>query len=104
MLYRTNSLVVELRFEFAAETDAARFSLAGQVMSSEEGTSQFDKVPIDLRSGHKQLAQTLTNPFGEFSLEYEAFRNVEIHVNVSQQEDVCIPLDDTFWKVCSAGL
>jgi hypothetical protein len=104
LLYRADSVVIELRFEFATESESERYSLTGQVMSSEEDASQFDKVPVGLRQGKNELARTVTNVFGEFNLEYEAFRNVEVHLSVSQQENVCIPLDDAFWKVCSAGL
>jgi hypothetical protein len=102
LVYEVGSLLIELRFEFSPEF--RRFSLTGQVSSSEEGAATVDQMPVQLRFGQDVLIRTLTDRFGQFSLEHETERNVQIRFTVSDNFEFSITLDQAFWKTSRTGL
>jgi hypothetical protein len=101
LLYRAGSVLIDMRLQSAGDAD--RFSLSGQVLSSGESKQALRHVPIHLLSGTNELASTATNQFGEFYLEHEVGKDLQVSLEVSQERDVFIPLDETIWRATFAS-
>ena len=102
LLFRAGPVVIDLRFEFTQ--DSERYSLSGQAQSTEENAPQLTGIPVLLRSERNELFRTRTNQFGEFVLQEEIGRSVEIHLEVPERNEIFIPLDEAFWQRSMAGL
>ncbi len=102
LLFRAGSYVVEMRLEFVPGSQ--RYTVTGQVLNPDDDALKLDKVPVRLRSERTEIVRTLTNHFGEFTLEYETGRNVHICLEVSRQNDISIPLDESFWRMSALGI
>jgi anti-sigma factor RsiW len=100
LLYRAGSVLIDMRLQTAGDTD--RFTLSGQVLRSGENKQALRQVPVHLLSGTHELASTATNQFGEFSLEHEVGRDLQVSLEVSEERDVFIPLDETIWRATFA--
>jgi hypothetical protein len=92
-LYGEGACFVDLRIESQAGSN--RVFVVGQVLhSAEQVDSPFRGIPVTLNSGKKALAETVTNDFGEFDLEYEARKEVVLLVKVPEQDTIGVPLPD----------
>lgn len=97
LLYQADALMIDLRIEGAA--DPGRMLLAGQVMDSVGSGKGIGEVPILLLYGRETVARTQTNELGEFRLECDAGKSLQISVGVSERKRVFIPLDDAVWRI-----
>jgi hypothetical protein len=97
LLYRSGSYVIEMRLEFAE--GSKRYALTGQILNPDEWPEKLDKLPVRLRSGRDELAHAPTNNFGEFNLEYETGKNVQVCIAMAGQNEIVIPLDEAFWRM-----
>lgn len=61
--------------------------------------SASGRVPVHSLYRRDTLAQTVTNQFGEFHLECETGKSLEVCVGVTARKDVFIPLDESIWRV-----
>lgn len=102
LLFRAGSVVIDLRFEFSPES--ARYSLTGQAQNTDAGAPQLSEIAVSLRANGEELQSARTNNFGEFSLESEIGRNVQIQLQLAPQTDVFVPLEAEFWRISAAGL
>lgn len=97
LMYRAGDVLIDMRLE--SQSDPDRFTVMGQVLRSLQEKQAMQEVPIYLLSGSDELAQTSTNQFGEFFLEHEAGKDLQISLEVSNQKEVFIPLDESIWRV-----
>jgi hypothetical protein len=102
LLFQAGSVVIDLRFEFSPESP--RYSLTGQAQNTDASAPQLSEIVVSLRSNGEELQRVRTNNFGEFSLESEVGRNVQIQLHVVLETDVFVPLEDEFWRISAAGL
>jgi hypothetical protein len=89
--------MIDMKMQVAGEAD--RFALIGQVVSSGEKKHALRQVPVHLLSGTDELASTSTNQFGEFYLEHQTGRDLQVALEVSSDRNVFIPLDECIWRV-----
>jgi len=99
VLFQLGRVVVDMRMELHA--DSARLWLEGQVMNAELKGKGMEFVAVQLMSGQEQLAITTTNRFGEFQVECRAAENIQVSLEISENENVCIPLDESIWRISS---
>jgi hypothetical protein len=96
LLYRAGPIVIDMRLEERAGGD--RHSLVGQVLSSENSEEGMNEMPVHLLCGRSEIAKTRTNLFGEFQLEYEKAKDLQVFLELTQDKDVFIPLDESIWR------
>jgi len=96
LLYRAGALMIDMKLQMS--TGADRFSLMGQVLSSDDAIA-MNEVPVHLLSGTAELASTSTNRFGEFHLEHDSEKDLHVSLEVSREKEVFIPLDEAIWRV-----
>ncbi len=97
LLYKAGDILIDMRMEPQAESE--RVSVVGQVLDSAQSGKGVHEIPVSLLSGRDKLAQTMTNRFGEFHLEYAAAKSVQLSVGVSNRKNVFIPLDESIWRI-----
>jgi hypothetical protein len=91
MLYQAGGIVIEMRVE--AKPNSDRMSLEGQVMDAVLKGKGIDCIPVQLLEGQAKLAETSTNKFGEFHMEFESSKRLQISFGISEKKDIFIPLD-----------
>jgi hypothetical protein len=96
LLYRAGPVVIDMRLE---ERENDRHSLVGQVLSSENSEEGMNEMPVHLLCGRSEIANTRTNLFGEFQLEYDTAKDLQVFLELSQSKDVFIPLDESIWRM-----
>jgi hypothetical protein len=68
-LYRAGDCSLDLRIE--PELSSARAAVIGQINNHTTPQEKMANVPISLKSGRTVVAETRSNGFGEFQIEYE---------------------------------
>jgi hypothetical protein len=96
LLYKAGPILIDMRMESLGDT--GKCSLVGQVMRSEKEGEGMSDLGVHLLRGQNELANTHTNSFGEFSLEYETAWDLQVSLEVSPVKDVYIPLEGTLWR------
>jgi len=96
LLYRAGPIVIDMRLE--EKQGGERHSLVGQVLSSENNEEGMNEMPVHLLCGRSEIAETRTNLFGEFQLEYDTAKDLQVFLELSQEKDVFIPLDESIWR------
>jgi hypothetical protein len=91
MLYQAGGIVIEMRVE--AKPNSDRMSIEGQVMDAVLKGKGIDSIPVQLLKGQTKLAETSTNKFGEFHLEFESSKGLQISFGIGEKKDIFIPLD-----------
>ncbi len=89
-LYETDDYYIDLRLEPRRDSDSA--CLVGQVLNRTGGERAAQKVPVRLQEGIRPLAETATNQFGEFQLEFEASQNLCLSIGHDQESEIILPL------------
>jgi hypothetical protein len=77
-LYRAGECSLDLRVE--PELHTGRAALIGQVSNHESPESEMTGLPVYLKSGKAVVAQTRSNRFGEFQMEYEQQKRLQLYV------------------------
>jgi hypothetical protein len=95
LLYEAGPLLIDLNLDFAENT--GHVVLQGQVMDSQIKGRGVEEIPVSLQSGQETLAKTQTNEFGEFHLECDARKGLQVSVSVNPRRYVTIVLDETVW-------
>jgi hypothetical protein len=87
MLYETEGLVVDLRFD---RSPASKFVHAtGQVLGKREPVSAVAEATVMLwTSKGLPIAETKTNAFGEFNLEFEPQNGLRLSIHAHRQATV----------------
>jgi hypothetical protein len=68
-LYRAGDCSLDLRIE--PELQSSRAAVIGQISNHTVPETQMADIPVCLRSGRLVVAETVSNRFGEFQMEYE---------------------------------
>src|ERR1700680_2012202 len=89
-LYETDEYYIDLRLEPRRDSDSA--CLVGPVLNRAGGERAAQKVPVRLQEGTSPLAETATNQFGEFQLEFEAGQNLCLSIGHDQESEIILPL------------
>ena len=89
-LYETDEYYIDLRLE--PRTAAEPACLVGQVLNRTGADRGAQGVAICLQEGKQPLAQTSTNEFGEFQLEFEAGKRLNVSISCSQTPEIIFPL------------
>jgi hypothetical protein len=92
LLYRRGSLQIDVSLE--PLEGAARVSVAGQVLDSQGSHEELGEKIVVMLCGREQLAQTRTNSFGEFQLECESRKSLQLAVWMNEEREIFIPLDE----------
>jgi len=80
LVYRAGDYFVDLRLD--AERDSTAVTLVGQIANYSAPADSLASIPIFLMAGRKVVRETVSNGFGEFSLEYTPRTNLRL----------CLPL------------
>lgn len=78
LLYQAEALCLDLRLE--REPASRRTTLVGQLADSREPLRPLGGAPVVVLTGDRVLARAVSNPMGEFQLEYEAGERVSLCV------------------------
>ena len=89
ILYETDDYYIDLRLE--SQPAENRACLIGQVLKR-TGKQAAQGVPVRLQEGKQHIAQTFTNQFGEFQLEFDAATGICILISRDQQDEIVLPL------------
>jgi hypothetical protein len=81
-LYHAGDCSVDLRIE--PELKSTRASVIGQITNHVVPEVEMSNLPVILRAGKQIVAETLSNRFGEFQMEYELQSRLKL----------CITLED----------
>ncbi len=98
-LYEAGDYSVDIRLE--EERGSTRVNMVGQLALRSQSTDSFDGVPIMLLSGRKIVAESVSNEFGEFQLNYEPNPRLKLHVPIRKRKQ-CIELQ-LGWLVPKPG-
>jgi hypothetical protein len=79
-LYRAGDCSLDLRVE--PELASTRAALIGQISNHEIPENQMENIPVYLKSGRSVVAETRSNRFGEFQMEYEQQGRLQLCVDL----------------------
>jgi hypothetical protein len=77
-LYQAGECSLDLRVE--PEISSGRTAVIGQISNHVKPENTMENTPIILKSGKLPIAETRSNRFGEFQLEYEQQGRLHLHV------------------------
>jgi hypothetical protein len=89
-LYETDEYYIDLRLEPRRDSDSA--CVVGQVLNRTGSNRAAQNVPVRMQSGTSRLAETITNQFGEFQIEFEANSNLCLSIGHQQADEIILPL------------
>ena len=89
-LYETDDYYIDLRLEPRRDSDSA--CVVGQVLNRAGSERAAQDVPVRLHAGAAPLAETVTNQFGEFQLEFEARTNLFLMIGSQPADEIILPL------------
>ena len=79
-LFRAGNCSLDLRVE--PELASSRAAVIGQISNHVAPNDRMENVPVFLKSGRSVIAETRSNRFGEFQLEYEQQGRLQLFVYV----------------------
>jgi hypothetical protein len=89
-LYRAGDCSVDLRIE--PELKSARASVIGQITNHVVPTASMNNIPVSLRHGKQVIAETVSNRFGEFQMEYEEQAQLKLCITLADSKLIQVPL------------
>jgi hypothetical protein len=89
-LYEADDYVIDLRLEPQRELD--RISLVGQVLNRAKTHRAAQGLLVRLLKGVLPVANTATNDFGEFQLEFDAGHDLSIAIGLDEEKVIVLPL------------
>ncbi|HYA25141.1 MAG TPA: hypothetical protein VEF05_13335 [Terriglobales bacterium] len=90
LLYETDDYYIDLRLEPRSTEDRA--GLVGQILNRKGEDRAAQGVAVQLQEGKLTIAQTSTNRFGEFQLEFSASTGLCISIGRNRRNDILLPL------------
>lgn len=91
MLYRHGSLQIDLSVERMPGGD--HLSIEGQILDSAKPSKPLANIVIAAMRNREEIAQVLTNSFGEFHLECPARQGEELFIRLNVGREVLISLN-----------
>lgn len=79
-LYRAGDCSLDLRVE--PETHSTRAAVIGQISNHAQPKSRMEGLPVYVRQGRVIVAETRSNEFGEFQMEYEQRGRLQLCVDL----------------------
>jgi hypothetical protein len=89
-LYRAGDCSVDLRIE--PELKSSRAAVIGQIANHQRPEEQMEDLPVCLRSGKLIVAETRSNQFGEFQMEYEQRAKLRLCIDLKDAKSIEVPL------------
>ncbi len=89
LLYGVSKYRVDVRIE--PQPNSERVALVGQILNSTDPGKSIGAVPVRLCQGRKVLAESMTSPFGEFDVECDLGKGLQLRVSLPH-EDLCLPV------------
>ena len=89
-LYRAGDCSVDVRIE--PELKSQRAAVIGQIANHIAPDSQMGNLPVCLRAGNQVVAETLSNRFGEFQMEYEQQAKLQLCIGLRDSKIIQVPL------------
>jgi hypothetical protein len=89
-LYRAGECSLDLRIE--PELKSPRAAVIGQVTNHVHPEVEMNDLPVNLRNGSRIVAETSSNRFGEFQMEYEQQSHLKLSVHLRDSRVIEIPL------------
>ncbi len=89
-LYRAGDCSVDLRIE--PELTSSRAAVIGQITNHVLPELDMGNLPVRLRSGKVVVAETLSNRFGEFQMEYEQQARLKLCIDLQDSKNIQVPL------------
>jgi hypothetical protein len=89
-LYRAGHCSIDLRIE--PELKSSRASVIGQITNNVVPDSAMSDLPVSLRAGKQIVAETVSNRFGEFQLEYEERAQLKLCIHLADEKVIQVPL------------
>jgi hypothetical protein len=78
VLYRAGDCSLDLHVE--PESRSSRIAIVGQILAENSPETKISHIPVALKSGKTTLVETLSNEFGEFQMECEKRKNMQLCV------------------------
>ena len=89
-LYRAGDCSLDLRIE--PELKSSRTAVIGQVTNHVLPELDMGNLPVSLRAGKLVVAETLSNRFGEFQMEYAQQPQLQLCINLPDSKSIRVPL------------
>lgn len=89
-LYRAGDCSLDLRIE--PELKSSRAAVIGQVSSHVAPAVAMGNLPVCLRSGKLVIAETRSNQFGEFQMEYDQQTSLKLCISLRDSKSIQVPL------------
>ncbi len=90
LLYRQGDSCIDIRLEHAV--GANDMSIIGQVLDTRQPGRGPGAIRVELLSGEKAIASTATNNFGEFQFLFPVASDLQVRVDPSGENYVCIKI------------
>jgi hypothetical protein len=101
LLYGVSKYRIDVRIEPQPHSD--KVALVGQVLNSTAPGESIGAVPVRLCRGRRVLVESMTSPFGEFDLECDLGKGLQLKVKLPREE-LCLPLVEATIKPLKNGL
>lgn len=79
-LYRAGDCSLDVRIE--PDLRSSRAALIGQISNHASPDVHMGDVPVSLKSGNRKVAETTSNRFGEFQLEYDQQKRLHLCIQL----------------------
>lgn len=89
-LYRAGDCSVDLRIE--PELESSRAAVIGQITNHVLPDLEMGNLPVCLRAGKVVVAETLSNRFGEFQMEYDQQPQIKLCIDLQDSKSIHVPL------------
>ncbi|MEO8591907.1 MAG: hypothetical protein ABI759_01170 [Candidatus Solibacter sp.] len=89
-LYRAGECSVDVRIE--PELKSQRAAVIGQITNHIKPESEMGNLPVSLRAGKQVVAETVSNRFGEFQMEYEQQSKLQLCIGLRDLKVIQVPL------------
>jgi hypothetical protein len=89
-LYRAGDCSVDLRVE--PELKSSRAAVIGQITNHVAPEVAMEDLPVCLRAGRVVVAETRSNRFGEFQMEYHQQARLRLCIHLRDSKSIQVPL------------
>jgi hypothetical protein len=89
-LYRAGNCSIDLRID--PELSSSRAVCVGQITNHALPEQEMGSLPVCLRSGKLIVAETLSNRFGEFQMEYDQQSQLKLCIHLRDSKSIQVPL------------
>ena len=89
-LYRAGDCSVDLRIE--PEMNSPHAAVIGQITNHVQPELEMGNIPVCLRAGKVVVAETLSNRFGEFQLDYRQRSQLKLCIDLRDSKTIRVPL------------